>query len=134
MALLIKTYIDKSNISGIGLFAVEYIPIGTITWKFKLGFDLLLDHPSIYDDEILRKYIEKYAYYEPNFKKYVLCSDNARFMNHSDNPNTIGSYDCDSMGGCDISIRDIKPNEELTCNYYLFDIDANNKLKDFIAV
>jgi len=31
---LVKTYLDKSKIRGIGLFADEFIPKGTLIWKF----------------------------------------------------------------------------------------------------
>ncbi len=41
--LLIKTYLDTRKIlhAGIGLFAGEFIPKGTIVWKFDEGIDML---------------------------------------------------------------------------------------------
>jgi hypothetical protein len=54
---------------------------------------------------------------------YVLCSDNAKFMNHSDEPNV------DSGGVTeDVALRDIQPGEELTCDYRLFDAGSTGKL------
>ena len=37
--LLVKTYLDKSPIHGIGVFAAERIPKGTKIWRFVDGFD-----------------------------------------------------------------------------------------------
>lgn len=46
----------------------------------------------------------------------VLCGDNARFMNHSFEPN------CDDDGGeFTTAARDIEAGEELTCDYRRFD-------------
>jgi len=40
-----------------------------------------------------------------------MCVDNARFINHSDTPNTGNDgYDCPVL-------RDIQKDEELTCDY-----------------
>jgi len=38
--LLVKTKLGPSKIHGIGLFVDEFIPKGTIVWKFVPGFDL----------------------------------------------------------------------------------------------
>jgi hypothetical protein len=59
--LTVKTYLDKSNISGIGLFAGENIKKGTITWKFNPHIDIyfskkdffyfiVVDYPTIKKD------------------------------------------------------------------------------------
>ena len=56
---------------------------------------------------------------------YELCSDDARFFNHSDEPNT-GSISNDT----DVALRDIQQGEELTCDYRTFDADWQLKLKD----
>ena len=37
--LLVKTYLDKSPIHGLGVFAAEPIPKGTKIWRFVEGFD-----------------------------------------------------------------------------------------------
>ncbi len=38
--LLVKTKIGQSKIHGIGIFAEQFIPKGTVIWKFMSGFDL----------------------------------------------------------------------------------------------
>ncbi len=110
--LLVKTRIDRSNFHGIGLFAAEFIPKGTMTWQYKPEFDLS------YSKEIVQKmpvYARKrfldYSYFDFDQKKYILCFDDQRFINHSSNPNIK------STPNSDVAIRDIKKGEELTCNY-----------------
>jgi hypothetical protein len=49
----------------------------------------------------------------------VLCGDNAKFMNHSFEPN------CDDVDGpYTVTKRDIATDEELTCDYRLFDLES----------
>lgn len=50
----------------------------------------------------------------------VLCGDNARFMNHSFEPN------CDDRTGVTFALRDILAGEELTCDYRVFDLESAN--------
>lgn len=38
--LVVKTKIGQSKIEGIGLFADQFIPKGTVTWKFHQKFDI----------------------------------------------------------------------------------------------
>jgi uncharacterized protein len=37
--LLVKTYVDRSAIHGLGVFAAEFIRKGTKIWRFVEGFD-----------------------------------------------------------------------------------------------
>ena len=39
--LVVKTKIKNSPIHGIGLFAEEFIPKGTLVWKLNKKFDLI---------------------------------------------------------------------------------------------
>lgn len=43
----------------------------------------------------------------------------ARYVNHSSAPNTIQNFE----EGCDIAVRDIKKNEEITCDSTKEDFD-----------
>ncbi len=80
-------------------------------------FDLL---PDTAKDSILH-----YAYKHLQTGDYVLCSDDARFLNHSENPNLISNILDEEI---DIAARDILENEELTVNYKDFDADWEQKL------
>jgi len=127
--LLVKTKLGPSKIHGIGLFADQFIPKGTVTWRIAPGLDLFIDEDEFnLLPEHTKEHFLNYAYIDKNSKMMVLCFDNERFMNHSDDPNIIeGGYRSD-FGSVDIAARDIQPGEEMLCNYNEFDGDANRKL------
>lgn len=54
---------------------------------------------------------------------YILCADNARFFNHSDNPNTHVVEDPEDEETADVASKDIQIGEELTVDYREFDAD-----------
>jgi SET domain-containing protein len=122
--LLVKTYLDRSGIHGIGLFAAERIPKGTVVWRRSPDLDVLLTaeqiaalHPAA------REQIEKYTYLDRMLGKFVLCGDDARFFNHDDEPNCLDFPD--ERGGTTVAARDIDQGEELTSDYASF--DANHR-------
>jgi hypothetical protein len=122
--LMVKTRIAPSRIAGIGVFADQDIPAGTVTWRFMPGYDLLLTQSAIDAlPEPARSSLLDLAYYHAATDCYVLCADNARFMNHADEPNTAGVHVDGAIEGDDISTRDIRVGEEMTCDYRLFDAD-----------
>lgn len=123
---MVKTFLKYSDIHGLGCFAGEDIKKGTIVWRFDEGIDL------VFTDEDLKKFPESYKEflkiyaYSPkaeNEKTYILCSDHARHMNHSENPTLE-----ETPEGLNVAARDIKTGEELTCNYFEFDKEAFHKL------
>jgi SET domain-containing protein len=112
--LTVKTKLDKSNISGIGLFANQTISKGDTVWKihtisvFKINRD---KYDSL--SEIEKQFIqEKDYYWLDDDGNYMLPIDDSRFVNHSNNPN-ITEVDDD----CCVASRDININEELTIDY-----------------
>jgi len=114
--MLVKTYLDKSKIHGIGLFAAEFIPNGKLVWKFVSGFDFVMTKKEVAKlPEVARSWVLTYGYYNKEEGGYVICADDARFFNHSDNSNT----DNTKMIGT-IASKDIKKGEEITCNYKEF--------------
>lgn len=120
---IVKTYIDKSTIQGIGLFAEEFIPKGTIIWKFHEGFDLRYDFNWFNNKkwdfpESIRKDFEKYAFGIGD--TIIYCCDNAKFANHSNNSNTISNL------FVQIAKQDIQIGEEITCNYKEIDDKFTN--------
>ena len=121
--LLVKTKLDVSPIHGIGLFADEFIAEGTIIWKFNDLIDLRFAEDRIEQlAESAREQIKKYSYREKHSGLYVLCGDDARFFNHSEDPNCLDIYSGEEQD-LTVARRDIKAGEELTCNYALFDLD-----------
>lgn len=127
--LCVKTKLGPSPIAGIGLFADEMIPKGTVIWQFEPTIDLLLTTEEIEKlPPIAQAQIHNYAYVDPALdNKYVLCGDDARFFNHSDAPN------CDDTPPSKVTmaIKDILPGEELTTNYKIFygNMDEHPEIK-----
>ncbi len=135
--LLVKTVLKESGFGGIGLFADQFIPKGTITFEFIPELDKAYDLNDVaLMSPPARERFWNYAYFDPQLKgkQYVLCFDDARFINHSDDTNVAS----DHIKQIDIAIRDIHPGEELTCDYekyepgYFKRRNKNEKFEDVI--
>lgn len=127
--LLVKTRIGPSAIEGTGLFADEDIPAGTKTWEFMPRYDVIFTRGEIDAlPEIPRRELLRYVYHSKRSDHFIYCLDNARFMNHSEQPNTRSVYPTGDSEGYDVAIRDIKKGEELTCDYQEFDASIGEKL------
>lgn len=128
--LLVKTKIGPSKISGMGLFADQPIKKGTTVWQFAPGFDIKISKEKLGAlSAAAKEQFLKYAYLDGKTDEYILCFDDARFFNHSDDPNC---EDIDTAVETELDVttaaKDISPGEELTCNYRVFDGDVAHKL------
>lgn len=96
---------------GYGVVAKKFIPKGTITWALD-ELDREFTPKQFHDmDDTYKEVLEFYSF-RNNVGNYVLCWDNARFVNHSFNSNCLTTaYDFE------IAIRDIHPGEQLTDDY-----------------
>ena len=122
--LLVKTKIGPSRIHGIGLFANQFISKGTLIWKFQSGFDLKIEESELIKlSEPAKEQFFNYAYLNAKTNKYILCFDDARFFNHSDDPNILDIESPDDEEGMNIADKDIQEGEELTCDYKVFDAE-----------
>lgn len=127
--LMVKTMLRQSVIEGTGLFAAEPIKAGTVTWRFVPGFDQLFTAEQIAAlPDVAREAIETYTYLHGASGLYVYCLDNARFMNHADEPNTAGVHVDGAIEGYDVATRDIAEGEEMTCDYRVFDGGYQRKI------
>ncbi|MDZ4205651.1 MAG: SET domain-containing protein-lysine N-methyltransferase [Patescibacteria group bacterium] len=124
---LVKTKLGPSKINGIGVFADQDIPQGTIVQKFIEGIDSEITSEIVKAlPKLLKNNLLHYAYKHQINGQYILNADDARFLNSSENPNLIGdglNKEADKAG------RDIWKGEELTVNYNDFDALAHEKLK-----
>jgi SET domain-containing protein len=120
--LYVKTKLKESQIHGVGCFADEDIPKGTIVWKFVKDFDQ--EFPREFIQKLsspCRQQFLKYAYVSKTTGNYILCSDDTRFFNHSDDNNIKNIAIEGEQEGVDVSNRDIAAGEELTYDYGVFD-------------
>ena len=109
--LKLPTYLAPSGIHGMGLFTPSPVKKGTLIW----AFDEAVDYRVKADDLVrlpadILGMLRMYVYFVSP-EELVLCGDNARFMNHSFEPN------CDEDGPVTIANTDIPANTELTCDY-----------------
>lgn len=112
--LTVKTYIDKSPVHGIGLFAAEFIPKDTLIWKLNRELDLIITQEAYEKlSPLAKEHFDWFAYYSEGRGGWILCFDNAKFVNHSKTPNTYGVGDT-------IASKDIQIGEEITEDYYVF--------------
>jgi SET domain-containing protein len=116
--MLIPTYVAPSRIEGVGLFAAENIPAGTLIWRLEPALDRLLtkeDLAALPADH--QAFVERYGYPYPHDPSITIIElDNGRFMNHSTAPNTNFS---DPDTGFTRTF--IPAHDELTCDYSEFD-------------
>lgn len=117
--LRVPTYVAPSPIAGMGLFAAKSLPTGFVIWEYVEGVDWRIAPAELtLFPEPFRSRMRHYLYQEES-GFYVLCGDNAKYMNHADEPN------CDDAGGeHTVTRRAIVAGEELTCDYRLFDVES----------
>ena len=119
--LLVHTHLAPSAIHGLGVFAAEPIARGSEVWRFTPGFDLDLDPQALEAlPDHVREWLMVYGYLDPRLQRFILCCDDARFINHSATPNLRPEF-AREPHGVDLALRDIAPGEELTVDYALVD-------------
>ena len=112
--LLVKTYLDKSRIHGLGVFAAQPICKGAKIWRFVYGFDRFYTRKRLAKQpKAARDYINLHGYQWKN--EILLSMDYDTFMNHSENPNT------DFHNGFVIARSNIRKGEEITNDYRAFE-------------
>lgn len=123
---LVPTSLGPSSIHGTGVFAARPISAGTRIWEFTPGVDWKLQPAELAAfPEPYQTQLRAWCYLDDE-GVYVLCGDNAKFMNHADAPN------CDDPEGrYTVTNRAIAEGEELTCDYRTFDRETAAKGFDF---
>ena len=118
--LITPTYIDRSTIHGMGLFAAETIPPNTLIWK---GTPYTYMPVSEETYQKMRRELSPVSFsqidkYWVNVKgTHYLCVDDARFINHSlEGCNTHYDSEKNELS----SIREIQKGSEILENYDLF--------------
>jgi hypothetical protein len=102
---------------GLGPVATRFIPKGTIAWVLD-RFDINLSPDEIENlSPPFAEIADRYSYVDPTGSS-ILCWDHARYMNHHCEPAVRGV-----LPQFQIAVRDIRPGEELTCEYAECNID-----------
>lgn len=118
----VKTYLDRSSIAGVGVFAGENVPKGTVIWTMVEGFDRVFTAEQFASFPVrAQEHIRRHGYLHRGV--FYLDADHGPFTNHSDNPNSVTLSQKEIVAS-----RDIKKGEEITCNYYEFDEETEYKL------
>lgn len=127
--LTIKTIVKRSELHGLGVFASENISKGKVIWEYFPMIDITYSLEKWRELELNLapasfETIKRYAYKENGV--YVVCMDNAQFMNHShEYYNVANTDDLKSM----YATRDIAQGEELLCNYLEYSDDDDHHIQ-----
>jgi len=122
----IPTYVAASSIAGFGVFTPERLPAGTKIWNFSDGVDWRIGAEDFERlPEPCRERLRHFLYEEGD-GALVLCGDNAKFMNHSTDPNCS---DADPVHT--VTRRVVEAGEELTCDYREVDLGSRVDGLDF---
>ena len=115
--LTVRTRLKEIRGKGICLIADQEIKKGQVVWTYNPLIDIKIKKKDI--PEEAREFLHKYAV-DMGGDCLYLNVDNARFINHSKNPNTK------SLGGLkdNIALRDIHKGEEITIDYDEIDVNG----------
>lgn len=118
--LTVKTSLAPSSVHGIGLFAAELIPANSTVWHYNKDIDTT--YPEDIFLNICRNILQNTLQHLFNctYKwsgRYFYLSDNASFINHSEDANSVFIDDY-----YEVALHEIKPEEEILENY-LFSYD-----------
>jgi hypothetical protein len=115
--MLVASRIGPSAIQGIGVFAEVPIAAGQLVWRLDSELDRVLPTQLIPTLPAAQQaFLNRYAYFDRELQAFVLCCDDARFMNHSEVPNVSPVIRC----VC-VALQAIVPGDELTCDYRQLD-------------
>ena len=117
---VIRTHVGRSAIHGTGVFASEDVAVGATVWRFHPGFDHILSNGDIVAlPKACQEFLSVYAYRSKDLEgQLVLSGDHARFLNHSNDPNT------EEDRFVSVACKPIRANDEITCDYRAFCTDG----------
>jgi len=112
--LLVKTYLSKSRIHGLGVFAGQSIRKDAKIWRFVYGFDRYYTRKRLAKlPKAARDFVKLHGYQWKN--EILLSMDYDTFMNHSESPNTY------YRNGFVLARSNIRKGEEITNDYRAFE-------------
>ena len=120
--LTVKIYLDKSDISGIGVFANQFIKKGQEVCRYNPRFTQIIEIAEIETwPKTVQENFYRYAYHgKGDFRiKHALFYniDESKYLNHSDTPNIIYVPQLEIY----VAKDEINSGTELTCDYNDFE-------------
>ena len=107
---------------GVGVFATQFIPKGTIVYVDD-GLEIHIPPDSpLFQNPVFNRIIKIYAILE-NDGSYEISWDYAKYVNHCCHYNTITTG-----WGFDIAVRDIQSGEQIRDDYGMFNVDNDMEL------
>ena len=120
--LLVPVRVDRSEIHGLGLFALKPLAAGTPVWRFEPGFDRRFSSDAFQSlPEPAQRHLQHYGYLDAVDGTWVLNGDLTIFMNHSPHPTTGAPPLGPDPAIETIALTDLAAGQELTCDYRTFD-------------
>jgi uncharacterized protein len=117
---VIDTRVGRSRIHGVGCFTAWALEAGRTVWVLDPRIDLVLTASDILAmPSAMQIFLARYASKDFGKDRYVYCSDNARFINHSRTPNLVHNAPVSATEI--VTSRPIAAGEELTLNYDFVD-------------
>lgn len=118
----IKYRLGSSNIHGIGVFADQDIPKGSVIWEWDREMDEEISQEDF--DKMSNKKKEKilhFGYKSKNTGRFYYSESDVHFINHSDDGNSTENINPENGAGVMIAKKDIKEGEEITQDYREFE-------------
>jgi len=113
--MVVETELKQSAIHGIGIFLHEPVARCGLVWRFDSRIDPVYSEEEIAGlPERAHDFLRTYSTWHDGVKLWVLCGDNGRQFNHSDQPNTISDG---AAFGTDVAAFDLPAGTELTSDY-----------------
>lgn len=112
--LRVKTTVGPSAVHGVGLFADEDVPRGTVVWERSSLDVVLLSSDVALLTDVDRDFVYEYGTFCMHLGTWFVCLDNTRFINHaSSRVANLVSTDR-QIDSVNIAARRIRKGEELT--------------------
>lgn len=116
--LFVRCEVRPSPLHGLGLFLLEPVKAGAVVWSYENRVDRLYRVASL---AVLPAHVAdriRHYGYQLNADDLVLCGDDARFINHADEPTTREDESMVFIRDT-VAARDLAVGDELTEDYRL---------------
>ncbi|HEY8572795.1 SET domain-containing protein [Phenylobacterium sp.] len=113
--MMVETELRPSPIHGLGVFLLEPVKKGDLVWRFDSRIDRVYAPEEVASlPAHMQSFLETYSTWHETAGVFVLCGDNGRYFNHSEEPSTVSDG---PAFGTDRAARDLAAGEELTSDY-----------------